>query len=223
MATLPMDADRLGVSPPVLRTTTVRSGLLGLPAVGALDLVVKMVLVAFLVRLVVDPAWGNLEGKAPVGRAVIYPCLGLVVPSIHLLLGRGTAFPWKADLLVTIAGFSDILGNRLDLYDRIAWFDDAIHFTNTGLIVAAVLLLGGAGDAPFLQTLDRAVAVGLSVSLGWELWEYYAFVARSAESATAYPDTIGDLALGWAGAVVAAIVVAGSHHRVGRPDRARGR
>jgi uncharacterized membrane protein YjdF len=183
---------------------------------------VKLVLVVFLIRLALDPAWGNLEGKAPLGRAIIYPCLGLVVPVVHLVVGQGRPFPWRADLLVTLAGFSDILGNRLDLYDRIAWFDDGIHFMNAALIAAAVLLLTQATHEPFIRMLERAVAVGLSVSLGWELWEYYAFVTRSAESVTAYADTVGDLVLGWAGAIVAAIVVAVAQGLGRRPDRLPG-
>jgi len=208
MASFPVSGDRREASPGVGRAPRAKGTTAELPPAAALDLVVKMVLIAFLVRLALDPGWGNLEGKAPMGRAIIYPCLGLVVPAAHLIMGGDRPFPWKADLLVTLAGFSDILGNRLDLYDRIAWFDDWIHFMNTGLIAAAVLMLGIPGHAPFIRLLDRAVAVGLSISLAWEIWEYFGFVTRSSESVTAYADTVGDLVLGWAGAIVAAVVVA---------------
>lgn len=175
---------------------------------AALDLLVKAVLAAFVLRFALDPGWGTLEGKAPMGRAILYPCLGLVVPAVHLARGRRGPFPWTSDLLVTLAGFSDILGNRLDLYDRIVWFDDAIHFVNTGFLAAAAVLMSARARPSFVWLLERAVAVGMSLSLAWELWEYAAFVRRSAESATAYGDTLGDLALGWAGAAVAAAVVA---------------
>lgn len=191
----------------------VRLARTGLSPAAAFDLLAKMILVAFLVRLAADPAWGNLEGKAPLGRAVIYPCLSLVVPAIYVVLGRSGPFPWRADLLVTLAGFSDILGNRLDLYDKIHWFDDWIHFMNTGFIAAAALLLTSA-QVPFVQLLERAVAVGLSTSLAWEVWEYYAFVTRSGESASAYGDTVGDLVLGGLGAAVAAATVALARPRV---------
>jgi hypothetical protein len=193
-----------------------------LSSAAVLDLLAKVILLASVVRLALDPEWGNLEGKAPLARAILYPCLGLVVPALHLVVGHGRPFPWKADLLVTAAGFSDILGNRLDLYDRIEWFDDWIHFMNTGFIAAAALLLTTAARTPFAQLLDRAVAVGLSVSLAWEVWEYYAFVTRSAESATAYPDTIGDLVLGGLGAGVAAAVVAVMRGRSSRTRRSQG-
>jgi hypothetical protein len=41
----------------------------------------------------------------------------------------------------------------------------------------------------------------------WELAEYVAFVPNSPEAATAYQDTLGDLALGLIGGAVAALLV----------------
>ena len=40
----------------------------------------------------------------------------------------------------------------------------------------------------------------------WELGEYFAFIRASAELATAYTDTLGDLTLGLAGSTLAAVV-----------------
>lgn len=182
-----------------------------LPGVAILDLLAKLLLAFFLVRVAIDPAWGNLEGKSPNTRAVVYPCLGLVVPVVHLLWRR-PQFPWAADLLVTLAGFSDTLGNRLDLYDRVAWFDDWIHFLNTGLIAGAGLLLAQ-HTASLVRLLEGAVALGVTVSLAWEIWEYFAFMTRSVEHTTAYGDTLGDLGLGWAGAVSAGLVVAAARRQ----------
>jgi hypothetical protein len=183
------------------------------------DLAAKALLLLAVSRVAIDPDWGNLDGKAPVARAVTYPMLGLLVPALHALrvlraggratgeAGGGLPYPWGADLLVTVPAFSDLLGNRLDLYDRVVWFDDAIHLANTAALSAGVLVLTGAAAAPLLRRLEVAVAAGLTLSLVWELWEYVAFVTRSAESSTAYADTLGDLALGWVGAVLAAGLV----------------
>jgi hypothetical protein len=174
------------------------------------DLAAKVLLLLAVSRVALDPGWGNLEGKAPVARAVTYPLLGLLVPLLHALrvLGGGRrTYPWGADLLVTVPAFSDLLGNRLDLYDRVPWFDDVIHLASTAALSAGVLLLSGAAAAPLWHRLEVAVAAGLSLSLAWELWEFFAFVTRSAESSTAYADTLGDLALGWVGAVLAAGLV----------------
>jgi hypothetical protein len=183
------------------------------------DVFAKVLLLLAVARVALDPGWGNLEGKAPVARAVTYPMLALLVPLLHALRAlrargrppaageRDRPYPWGGDLLVTMPAFSDLLGNRLDLYDRVVWFDDAIHLANTAALSAGVLVLTGAAAAPLLRRLEVAVAAGLTLSLVWELWEYYAFVTRSAESVTAYPDTLGDLALGWVGAVLAAGLV----------------
>lgn len=180
------------------------------------DLVAKVLLALAVTMVAIDPAWGNLEGKAPLARAVTYPLLALLVPLFHVLrvrrdvrTGRGgdRPYPWLADLLATVPGFSDLFGNRLDLYDQVVWFDDAMHMVNTATLSAAVLVLSGAFAARLGTRLAVAVASGITLSLTWELWEYYAFVTRSAESATAYGDTLGDLALGWVGAVLAAGLV----------------
>ena len=116
-------------------------------------------------------------------------------------------YPWAADLLVTVPCFSDILGNRLDLYDQIVWFDDWVHFMNTGLLSAAFLLLTRRSSETPGAILARSVAFGLSVSLLWEIGEYAAFITTSSEMPTAYADTLMDLSLGWLGAVTAAVAV----------------
>ena len=181
------------------------------PWVVALDVTAKAVLLLLLVRIAMDPAWGNLEGKAPGTRALTYPLIAFVIPSVYLARGSRGGYPWTADLLVTIPAFSDVLGNRLDLYDQVVWFDDWMHFMNTGLLCAAVVILSGVSGATLRRRLELSVASGMTLALTWELWEYYAFVTNSAESATAYGDTVVDLALGWAGAVVAALLVGVFH------------
>ena len=40
----------------------------------------------------------------------------------------------------------------------------------------------------------------------WELGEYFAFIRNSPELATAYTDTLGDMALGLSGATLAAAI-----------------
>ncbi|PKH40918.1 hypothetical protein SAMN05192575_11140 [Nocardioides alpinus] len=193
------------------RTPDVRA----VPAVVVVvDVTAKVVLVLLMLRVALDPAWGNLEGKAPLTRAWTYPLLALLVPAAHLLRPSRGRYPWGADLLITIPAFSDVLGNRLDLYDRVSWFDDLMHFANTGFLSAAVVILCGAAGSALRHRLALAVASGMTMALAWELWEYVAFVTRSTEVSTAYADTIGDLTLGWAGAVLAALLVGAPSHDV---------
>jgi hypothetical protein len=131
-------------------------------------------------------------------------------------------FPWGADLLVTIPGFSDLLGNRLDLYDRVSWFDDAMHFADTAALSAAAVVLSGAVRARLAHRLEIAVAWGITFALVWEVWEYLAFVTRSGEIGTAYADTVWDLTLGWLGAVSAALLL-GVPRRAGAGARSHDR
>lgn len=178
-----------------------------LPVVHVVDVAAKLVLVALLALVVIDPDWGNLEGKAPVARALTYPLLAFVIPLWWHFRPAERPYPWVADLLLTFTGFSDVLGNRLDLYDRIVWFDDFMHFLNIGLVAGAVIMLTLDRSATFTAVLERAVAVGMTAGLAWEVFEYFTFVTRHSELRWAYGDTVGDLALGWLGAVAAALVV----------------
>ncbi len=196
-------------------------------AVAVADLALKAVLLALVTLVLLDPAWGSLEGKAPVARALTYPLWALVLPLVWAVRVRPPPFPWLADLLLTAMCFSDILGNRLDLYDSVEWFDDWMHFMNSALLSAAMLLLTPRPGERRLDMLTRAVAFGTTASLAWELWEYVAFVSRSSELPTAYRDTLGDLSQGWLGAVTAAVVVQivlvlrTQQHRAGLHSRAR--
>lgn len=200
---------------PTTSATVGRTGVAGSAAhsapgwVVAADVLAKTLLFLAVARIAVDPGWGNLEGKAPGTRALTYPLLALVVPALHLAVGRARPYPWLADLLVTVPAFSDLLGNRLDLYDRVVWFDDAMHLASTAALSAGVVVLAGADAAPFRQRVQLSVAAGMTLSLVWELWEFYAFVTRSGEAPTAYADTLGDLALGWVGAVLVAVLLRG--------------
>lgn len=181
---------------------------------AVLDVMAKVVLVVFLVLVVLDPTWGNLEGKAPNLRAMTYPLLAFAVPAWRVLRPSQAPYPWLPDLLLSAAAFSDILGNRLDLYDRLFWFDDLAHLGLTLCVTAAMVLLTLERTVSALVVLERSVALGMTAALAWEVFEYVAFVTRSAELPSAYADTIGDLVLGWIGTLLAAVLVHTSwrHH-----------
>src|SRR4029453_15628602 len=99
----------------------------------------------------------------------------------------------------------DVVGNALDLYDTISWWDDLNHFVNWALLSLAVghlvLLFGRPGVAIFLMV----GGVGATAAILWELGEYIAFIRDSEEYDTAYTDTLGDMMLGLAGATGAAL------------------
>jgi hypothetical protein len=53
-----------------------------------------------------------------------------------------------------------------------------------------------------------AVGFGAVTAVLWEFAEYVTFIRKSPELDTAYTDTLGDLALGLSGSVLAALVTA---------------
>lgn len=172
------------------------------------DITAKVLLVLLLTVAVIYPDFGHVRGKGAAARAVGYPLLAFAVPLVWFVYWRERAsFPWVADLLVTLTCFSDTLGNRMNLYDSISWFDDWMHFVNTGMLAAAAILLTLHRSASLGATLERALAVGVTAAVGWEIAEYFAFLKTSPERLGAYTDTLGDLALGSLGSVAAAFVV----------------
>lgn len=176
--------------------------------VQVIDVVAKVVLVILLGLALIFPDMGHMEDKASGLRAVTYPLLAFALPAIWCLGRRGReSFPWVADLMVTTTLFTDILGNRLNLFDTVGWFDDWVHVMNPALLTAAVILLTVPKTSTLRTTLDRALAFGMTTAVAWELAEYAAFVSGSTERRTAYPDTLGDLALGGVGAATSALVV----------------
>lgn len=180
------------------------------PLVRGLDVGAKLVMVVLLAATMLFPGWGNMEDKAAGVRAVTYPLLSFTVPVVWYVFWRERAsFPWVADLLVTITCFTDVLGNRMNLYDTIVWFDDWMHFVNTGLLAAAFILLTMHHSKGLGAVIERALSFGVTAAVFWEIAEYFAFISKSSERRSAYTDTLGDLALGTLGALVAAVLIRG--------------
>lgn len=174
----------------------------------------KGALVLLLVLALLYPDQGNLRDKAAGMRAIGYPLISFTLPMLWWALWRERmSFPWLSDLLITITCFTDILGNRMDLYDTVVWFDDLMHFMNTGLLAAAIILLTLPRTVGFGRVAERALAFGATAAIAWEVAEFFAFISKSSEREFAYADTLGDLALGVAGALVAAAVIHRSWQR----------
>jgi hypothetical protein len=183
--------------------------------IQTLDIMAKVVLLILLGLALIDPDMGHMEDKASGLRAVTYPMLAFALPATWWLFRRDRAsFPWVADLMVTTTLFTDILGNRMNLFDTVDWFDDWVHIMNTGLLTAAVILLTVPRTSTLGATLERALAFGMTAAVAWEVAEYAAFISKSTEKQSAYSDTLGDLALGAVGVVVAALII--HTWRVGR-------
>lgn len=160
----------------------------------------------------------------PVGAALLLLVLaGLVVPPTVRVDPR-LDVAYGVGLLA--AGWS----GALDLYQRISWLDVVMHLVVTGLVVAVAHLVlaraTGAVADPVLPAPRRtrvgsvgvAAALGLGLSVLWEVGEYLGNTYVDASIHVAYRDTIGDMTLGGLGSLAAglALVSAGRGRRAGR-------
>jgi hypothetical protein len=173
----------------------------------AVDLAVKVATVGLLAWAVFNPDLPQFQGKAFTGRAIAYPAALLVFPICWWLLGRRRIpFPIAADILFGLPFLIDVVGNALNLYDTIDWWDDANHLVNWALHTSAVGLLLRYGQ--WTPTTRVALAFGYAVTSAvlWEFAEFVTFVPNSPEAATAYADTLFDIFNGMIGGLIGAIV-----------------
>ena len=171
------------------------------------DVVVKVGLVALILIAVLYPDLGGVKGKAAGSRAFAYPLAMLLVPAIWWLWFRRKPFPWLGDLLLCLPWFTDTLGNRLNLYDTLPWFDDWMHFMNWAFLTGGFLVITLPRGLPWWRAVERGLAFGVPTAVLWELAEYITFIRNSPELETAYTDTLGDLTLGSIGTLLAAFLV----------------
>jgi hypothetical protein len=173
----------------------------------ALDIALKALLVGLLVFAVARPDLPQFAGKAMTGRAIAYPLATLIVPVAWWLVRRRrpVSYPWALDILLVLPFLIDTGGNALNLYDTIEWWDDANHFVNWALQTAAVGLV--LRYAPWSWRVRAAMGFAYAVTAAvlWEFMEYVTFVPNSPEAASAYADTLGDIALGMLGGLPTAI------------------
>ena len=166
---------------------------------------------AALVALLAFGAFSGLEqfeGKAFGWRLVFYPISAAIVPVGWLLAKRPPPYPYAMDILLVSPFLVDVVGNALDLYDTIGWWDDLNHFVNWTLLSLAVGLLVRRLGLPRFETFAIVVGFGAVAAILWELAEYVAFIRNSPELDTAYEDTLGDMLLGLSGAILAGILTA---------------
>lgn len=172
----------------------------------ALNLAAKFFLVALLAYGMANLELERFAGKAMPARALLYPVSIVVIPIVWALRGRRPPYPHLADLLLPMPFIIDVLGNALDLYNTVIWFDDAAHAATFMLLVLAV------GSLILRLGLEPWVAAALSIGFGavshilWEIIEFVAMWYGSPGLQLTYGDTIGDLALSLCGTVIAGLI-----------------
>ncbi len=179
-----------------------------------------VVLKATTIILTAVGAFGGLERFEEKGfgwRLLWYPIAVLTLPVVWRLAAKGRPYPYVADALLTIPFLIDVLGNVVDFYDKIGWWDDVNHFANW------LFLSLGAGALLMRTSLEPLIAAGLVIAFGstlvilWELGEYVTFLRGNEEELpTAYRDTVGDMTFGLLGSLIAAAVTWYAMRRVRR-------
>jgi hypothetical protein len=185
----------------------------------AIDVAIKLGTVGLLAFALLNPGLPQFQGKAFAGRAIAYPVAMLALPVIWWLLARRRiAFPVASDSLIGLPFLIDVVGNALNLYDTVDRWDDLNHFVNWGLHTAGIGLLLRYGPWGWKTRTALAFLWAVTSAVLWEFAEFVTFVPGSPEAATAYRDTLGDIALGMTGGFIAALITARmSSRRAGPP------
>ena len=176
---------------------------LGLVVLVALKLGVVALTLAPRLR----PDSPRFAGKAMGARAVLYPAMMLLIPVTWLVAGQPSPYPVLADIALAIPFLVDAGANLLGLFD-IKGFDAIPH--STGWFLLAISF--GLAVAPMAH--ERWIAFGLVAGFGaiidvaWEIGEYLLQRSGSSGMNLTYENTIQDLAMSLAGALVGAAVIA---------------
>ncbi len=144
-------------------------------------------------------AWLLLRGDAT-AALVVGVFLGLSFA--HLLRSRSR--PIAFDVLFALAALLGALGYALDLFAEIVPYDELTHAFTTFSVSLAFYFLFYGGSVPERSAVALGTSVftlGVTVGAYWEIFEWF-FVGRYTMA-----DTIGDLVVDSAGALVVALVL----------------
>lgn len=151
--------------------------------------------------------------RGPVGAALLALVLaGLVVP----LTARVDR---RLDAAYGVGLLAAAWCSALDLYQRVSWLDVVMHLVVTGLVAAVAHLVlarvAGTVADPVLPAPAAArvgsvavtTALGLGLSVLWEIGEYLGNAYVDPTIHVAYRDTIGDMAVAGLGSLVAGVAL----------------
>jgi hypothetical protein len=153
-------------------------------------------------------------GASVVVGGTAFPLFALIV--LGQLLPRFLALRPALDIgigvVLLVAGWS----NPFELYRMIEHWDVVMHFTANGLIaiLAYLLLVRFASPRREPLVLPSAAAIIITTALGmaagvvWEIGEWFGHTFIDGGIVVEYNDTIGDLAAGGLGSLVAGFLVA---------------
>jgi hypothetical protein len=130
--------------------------------------------------------------------------LFLILTAVALLLVRRLRLPTSFELAFAVGIVLQGWGNALWLFERIGWYDKAVHFLTPMLVAPCLYLMLarlGAVPPPWRNGLPRAtlgvvvitVSLGFACAAAWELVEGTSDRMLSTGLAHGYFETIDDL------------------------------
>lgn len=166
--------------------------------------------------------------------------LSLAAAFAALLLPRLLRLPPGFDIAFGAATLVACWSSVTDLYFSVRWWDLPMHFLTNGVWAAllyVVLVRSGtiAGTTtlrrPRLSTAVMTTALGLSIAVLWELFEWAGHTFVDSRILVGYRDSIGDMVAGGLGSLLAGLGMrtllggdrdlegAGSPEAIGRAER----
>ena len=168
---------------------------------GAAEVTADALRAVALVGIVVaSVGWGPLPGVSlalAAGGMMLPRVLGLR-PSVDIAFG----------IVVLVAVWSSVL----DIYITTRWWDLPVHFATNGLCAALLYIVlvqfkvlsdSAALPRPMLSIAVMTTALGLSLGVFWEVFEWFGHTFLNPEIFVGYTDSIGDMVWGGAGALLA--------------------
>ena len=160
-------------------------------------------------------------GWGPVGG------LSLAFATGGMLLPRALRLRPGFDITFAIVTLIAVWSSVIDLYVTVRWWDLPVHFVLNGLVAAIGYLLlvhfdivaeARTRSRPVLSTTIVTTALGLSLGVVWEMFEWFGKNFIDGEIYVGYTDSIGDLLWGGLGSLLAGLAmpwIAARPHREG--------
>ena len=168
-------------------------------------------LLAVVSIVVAAIGWGPLSGLSFVAALAV-----MVIPR---LLHVRASFDIVFGLAILFSTWSSVLG----IYLTTRWWDLPMHFLTNGICAAMLFVvlvrLGVLADPatlkyPTLSATVMTTALGLSIGVLWEFFEWFGHNFIDDEIFVGYEDSLGDLVVGGLGSLLAGL---GMRYLMARP------
>lgn len=143
----------------------------------------------------------------------------LLLVAGELYFGPEGGLSWTTHVIAVVCAYADVLGTDGNLYARIDEYDKLTHFLGIAAVTACIYdvlrALNRRGTIDWAPS-DRFVAsvvVGVTVGVGWEVYEYLGDVVFHTTRVNSRLDTINDLVFDTLGALVVGLLLLRAEQR----------